>query len=788
MMATHRSYSAFFEQATGQAPFPYQIRLAEGPEWPARIEVPTGLGKTLAVVVGWLWRRQKQSGVRDETPRRLVYCLPMRVLVEQSRTVIAEVINQLGLRTKVVVLMGGVDDDGEWDTSPEDETIIIGTQDMLLSRALNRGYGMSRYRWPLHFALLNTDCLWVIDEVQLVGSGVATTAQLQALRRKLGTLLPTRTSWMSATLEDDWLRTVDVGDADLIGHLALDEEDRANQTVAARLGARKVCAPAKAAMGELGPLAKEIAATHQPGTRTLVIVNTVDRARELHGHLAKLKTQAGLVLLHSRFRLADRNDALARALADPDEKGTIVISTQVIEAGVDLSSTTMFTELAPWSSMVQRFGRCNRRGESTGAQVFWIALPKVRGKLDRPYSFEALDDSAETLAELKQVGPGALPKKQLRLEQGLVLRRRDLLDLFDTTPDLMGNDVDVSRFIRDTDEHDLRVCWRSFDGAPSNDQPSPRREELCAVPVGVAREWQKARRDMWTWDGLEGKWSLVDRLYPGLTVLLRAEDGGYDSKTGLDPKSKAPVEPIALSSTMAAEEPNEGDPLSQWGRWYGLTEHSSDVAAEAASITKALGLAQPLAAQVLTASRWHDLGKAHGVWQEAAKKLGTNPPEQLVAKSQSAKGRIVHARRGFRHELASALAALRHGQSDLVAYLVASHHGKVRMSLRSAPTEQAPLRDGKPDPSLRYARGVWEDDLMPAVDLGGGVMVPETRLTLGYMDLGHDPETGDSWAARMLALRDQPELGPFRLGFLETLVKCADERVSRRTSEDRTKP
>jgi hypothetical protein len=33
---------------------------------------------------------------------------------------------------------------------------------------------MSRYRWPLHFGLLNSDCLWIIDEVQLVGSGVAT--------------------------------------------------------------------------------------------------------------------------------------------------------------------------------------------------------------------------------------------------------------------------------------------------------------------------------------------------------------------------------------------------------------------------------------------------------------------------------------------------------------------------------------------------------------------------------------------------------------------------------------
>jgi hypothetical protein len=50
---------------------------------------------------------------------------------------------------------GGVEalpDARDWDLHPEDPAIIIGTQDMLLSRALNRGYAMNRHRWPMHFA------------------------------------------------------------------------------------------------------------------------------------------------------------------------------------------------------------------------------------------------------------------------------------------------------------------------------------------------------------------------------------------------------------------------------------------------------------------------------------------------------------------------------------------------------------------------------------------------------------------------------------------------------------
>ena len=109
--------------------------------------------------------------------------------------------------------MGGEDDD-DWDLHPENETILIGTQDMLLSRALNRGYAASRARWPMHFGLLNTDCLWVFDEVQLMGSGLATTTQLEAFRWLLGSKdgHRCRSIWMSATLQRDWLKTVDLRD------------------------------------------------------------------------------------------------------------------------------------------------------------------------------------------------------------------------------------------------------------------------------------------------------------------------------------------------------------------------------------------------------------------------------------------------------------------------------------------------------------------------------------------------------------------------------------------------
>ena len=208
------TFNEFFRHALGlpHDPYPYQRVLAEG-DWPKLIDVPTGMGKTASVIVGWLYKRYRGD---VNTPRRLVYCLPMRVLVEQTHRLALTWVSNTQERLKgesrqvpsVHLLMGG-EVDAEWEEHPESPAIFIGTQDMLLSRALNRGYAMSRYKWPVHFGLLHNDALWVFDETQIMGVAVETSAQLEGLRRRLGNSAPTRTVWMSATLGQHQFATVD---------------------------------------------------------------------------------------------------------------------------------------------------------------------------------------------------------------------------------------------------------------------------------------------------------------------------------------------------------------------------------------------------------------------------------------------------------------------------------------------------------------------------------------------------------------------------------------------------
>jgi len=805
-------FEAFFEKATGYSPYPYQVRLANASPFPELLSVPTGVGKTAAVVLSWLYRRKVGSGTPSVSePRRLVYCLPMRTLVEQTRENVDRWLKRLGRseNTKVHVLMGG-EDASDWDTNPEQDAIIIGTQDMLLSRAMNRGFGMSRYRWPVHFGLLNNDCLWVLDETQLMGVGLTTSAQLQGFRDKLSTFGPTHTLWMSATLDAKGIATVDHPEKpEGFVSLGLNHEDKSHRGVLQKIHAKKSLETATVTLSAESDkksyakeLALEVRHAHRPQSLTLVILNRVARAQRVFTELEKLTKSkndplhAQLALIHARFRPSDRlrNEDLLFASDLPDA-GRIVVATQAIEAGVDISATTLVTELAPWSSLVQRFGRCNRYGEFENSRVVVIPLEPKDEKDDRvllPYQLHQIKQSMSILQELVDVGPASVESVRFETTSEVrhTIRRKDLLDLWDTTPDLAGNDLDISRFIRDADDSDLQFFWRDLgDETPSDGLLPPRREELCAVSVGQARDFLKnvaKNKDgkVWVWNGLSQEWvrAASNDTRPGNILLLDLKTGGYNDHlgwTGVPSDTPSPIQLPVINEMMVGM---GDDDLGSEA--IDLTQHLQDVLTASRSLeTIFAGSLQGIPWRAVhTAALWHDVGKGHIAFQTAmrdAPALANAPADKLWAKS-GARNRPRYRmpdqtkRLGFRHELASALAWLVHNPTDpfcnLTAFLIAAHHGKVRGSLRSLPNEKGPA-----DRMVRFARGIWEGDTLPSVCLDGKITLPETSLSLAWMELG-EGEHGPSWLARILGLRD--EFGPYRLSYLETLVRIADWRAS----------
>ena len=808
-------FEVFTKATTLPSPFRYQCRLACGPNADPHdaetlsvggvcqsqlIQIPTGCGKTAAVVLAWLWNRVLQPNVdaRSRWPRRLVFCLPMRTLVEQTAENVRDWLQNLdGLewdgrsdhegKIGLNILMGG-EERTNWDLYPERDAILVGTQDMLLSRALNRGYGMSRYRWPMHFGLLNNDALWVLDETQLMGVGVETSAQLDGFRHdgKIPTFGVCPTWWMSATLDDTRVATINHPKPVGGWHIEILSEEEENSGPPHKLiaASKKLSrAPIRLSSATKGGYAKQLASIvkdrHKPGTLTLVVMNRVSRAREIFERLTAgknpLYAPEKVALMHSRFRPIDRERHTRLLFGDGDR---IVVATQAVEAGVDVSARLLITELAPWSSLIQRMGRCNRRAEIPDAEVLWLEIePDLQGELLLPYSREELDQARTAIALLTDASPRAL--REIKVEPTVVvrpvIRRRDLVDLFDTTPDICGQDLDVSRFIRDGNDNDVQFFWRNIDGhGPAEKEPLPQMHELCRVSIGDAMKFLgKNVRQAWGWNPLEKKWETAAKPRPGGVYLLATTSGGYNDDLGWtgDPKD----EPTPHSSSNAGDaESYDSEPDSFSGSWQTISEHTQLVIQQTIKLASLLAIDEAFATALRSSALWHDIGKAHSEFQKMLRDGDAAREDQLWAKSANKAGRS--ERHGFRHELASALAWLLRApadsaERDLVAYLIAAHHGKVRLSIRSLPDEA-----GNPqNPDALFARGIWQWDALPPVPLGD-FTTPEVSLDLSFMRMGEGPN-GPSWLARTVALRDR--LGPFYLALLETVLRAADARASR---------
>ena len=816
-----QEFDVFFRMASGHTPHGYQARIARD-GLPPVVQAPTGTGKT-GVILAWLWRRL-YGPERNSTPRRLVYALPQRSLVEQVAGEAERWLANLGLVDQVAlhVVMGGAGEtQPEWRLNMHRPAIVVGTVDSLVSKALNRGYGIARATYPIDFALVTNGAHWVIDEIQLCPESTTTLRQLAAFARKFRTAEPFGLTCMSATVPEGLLGTVDNPPPAPGDVLSIEPDERTGE-LARRLDASRVIHRLDVEPGGYKEIAAAAGARHRAGTLTLVVLNTVDAARGVYKALAG--QPALRMLLHSQFRGADRAELMKQLIEDPGDAGRIVVATQVVEAGIDLNAAVMITEAAPWPSVVQRAGRCNRTGDVPGAEFWWVPPAK-------PLPYEQADIDA-TAAELENL-EGSDATSEMLLARNVavtetpvaVLRRSDFTGLFDTAPDLSGADLDIAPYVRDADDLDVQLAWATWtpdtrDGRPPAEQggppaeaKSPPAEFRCRVPLHKLIEFQKKEGvTIWRLDQVLGRWTRVDsraRARPGEVLLVSADSGGYDPELGFDPAARGPVPGSPALGTAAdpaagTEDAYRADSASvEQPSWVSLDLHSHEARDQASKLLSALEPELPPGAgeSAVTAAYLHDVGKAHEVWQDALCELA--PPERKDeidtqrpwAKSGS-KGRLRFAGgAAFRHELASLLmldGPLRGlladvPDPDLARYLILAHHGKLRVQVRD-PGDLAVLaranggtRDQAPASARAGGPGGGSDvptllglkhgsaDTIPAL-LGQ----PASTLTvdLDQFSLGGE----HSWTRTALSLRER--YGPFVLAYLETIVRIADWRAS----------
>lgn len=433
---TDEFFHSAFKALTGYRPMCWQSRLFRdhfvAGELPSAIDIPTGLGKT-AVMAIWLAALSWQMRTRSipTLPRRLVYIVDRRAVVDQA-TRFAEMLqrnlqeeaeaNDLATALRlheralpISTLRGQFVDNREWLEDPGRPAIVVGTVDMIGSRLLFEGYGVSRKMRPYHAGFLGADALVVLDEAHLVPPfehlmrAIEADTSLHAKDESDRTLLP---PFMLLPLS-----ATQRGDSGT-SFFRLEEKD-ADSTATKRLGAVKRLRLQE--LTELSPQDQQLAEAawalraNEAGEprRVIVFCDRRDKKEGGSGLSAQGVKQAiemiaaggkkkeipktdihTVELLVGARRVHEREnlDEKLRKLGFIDGKGPLkkpafLVATSAGEVGVDIDADHLVCDLVAWERMVQRLGRVNRRGEGEADVVVFWATPQIK-KPDEPTDAE----------------------------------------------------------------------------------------------------------------------------------------------------------------------------------------------------------------------------------------------------------------------------------------------------------------------------------------------------------------------------------------------------------------
>ncbi|WP_314671611.1 type I-U CRISPR-associated helicase/endonuclease Cas3 [uncultured Rothia sp.] len=472
---TREEFGDFFAALNGgHAPFSWQEEvldhICEHGVWPERINAPTGSGKSSVVDIHLFANALAAVGAAPRVPRRLCVTVGRRALVDsQADRAREKILDPMGkalanesdesdiLRRVAEALqsfqtrndkegnapfeVGHIRGELSNRTLPVTDisacAIIAATPDMYGSRALFRGYGSTKAARPRETALLAMDTVMVLDEAHMNRQLLHTTQRIAELqKREVNLGVPTlqvveTTATPSTEDSDSTTLGVDIEALDKPNDKELHKRVYSHKELVLRPidkwdgkpGNRPVVDAAVGAIKEF--LAHREAGEGSKEVHTIgCIVNHVRTAIAIKEALVKnkvLEKEGEVQLLVGRMRpydlknLQKKHDKLFTTKGDKSVK--VVVATQTLEVGIDIDFADLVTELAPASSLAQRFGRVNRLGHRTDSKV--VVIEPASGdsvKKDAP-PYKAVDLSnayawLEALngAENPSVNPAAMVK------------------------------------------------------------------------------------------------------------------------------------------------------------------------------------------------------------------------------------------------------------------------------------------------------------------------------------------------------------------------------------------
>ncbi len=470
-------FATAFAVLTGNAPFPWQQelyrRFVEG-KIPTSCDLPTGLGKT-SVIALWLIALANHP---DRLPRRLVYVVNRRTVVDQTTTEVEKLRENLRddpraaalldnlkklcaipleedeLPLAISTLRGQFADNREWSADPARPAVVAGTVDMIGSRLLFSGYRVGFKGKPLHAGFLGQDALLVHDEAHLEPAfqELIETIQREQCKREWVGPRPPVPCWRKHLQIMALTATSRNEDSTGNGGFELTEAEKSAPMEVPdppteplhiawrRLKARKAIhfLSVEDEKKELVDTINELALSGKfkgSGQAILIYARTVENAEKIVDKLNKAKQQ--VQQLTGTMRGLERDDlpkdrlftCFLPASSRPDgvtpAKGTVyLVCTSAGEVGVNLSADHLICDLTTFESMSQRFGRVNRFGDRADTEIH-VVHPK---KFDENDPYE--QRRKKTLRLLQQLNgdasPAALSQLDLATRQAAFALKPDI--------------------------------------------------------------------------------------------------------------------------------------------------------------------------------------------------------------------------------------------------------------------------------------------------------------------------------------------------------------------------
>lgn len=371
-----------FRKATGFNPYTFQLKamesLIEGSSLIVR--APTGSGKSEMVLIPFIFE------INENLPSQMIYSLPNRTLVES----IGERARRYASYKKLRV---AVHHGKKPESQLFEEDIIVATIDQTAGAYLSVPLSMPK-RWGNIFLGTAGSAMLVFDEVHTLHpeKGLLTSVAMSIESAKLGIPFV----MMSATLPRNFMERVKALAEKKGGKVEIvDVEDEKEIKARAR---RKVELNTEPLFNETPLTAKEIERQAEDVDNLIVVVNTVGKAQQLYREL-KANADRPVILIHSRFLEEDRSlkEAKVREIFGKGSSANeaILISTQVIEVGMDISSEKLLTEVSPVDSLIQRAGRVARWGGK--GEIIVYNVEKKAGNPHAPYSKELVESTIDAL-------------------------------------------------------------------------------------------------------------------------------------------------------------------------------------------------------------------------------------------------------------------------------------------------------------------------------------------------------------------------------------------------------